>query len=80
MGDAETMKREQPYTTEAEYYPDGTQKRFYRKVEQPYPQVYQLIVGLSLVAIALCTLTITYQLSEPRQCDDNLRSSLFQRR
>jgi hypothetical protein len=61
-----------PYTTESEYYPDGTQKRYYQKVEQPYPQVFQLIVGLSLVAIALCTLTITYQLlEEPRQCDEN---------
>jgi hypothetical protein len=40
------MKQEQPHIIEAEYYPDGNQKRYYKKVEQPYPQVFQLIKGL----------------------------------
>jgi hypothetical protein len=63
------MKQKQPHTTEAEYYPDGTQKRYYTKVEQPYPQVFQLIVGLCLVAIALSGIAITFYLSQ-RSCEN----------
>lgn len=64
-------KNEQPHTIEAEYYPDGTQKRYYKKVEQPYPQVFQLVVGMSAIAISLCLLTITYQSSQSSYCQEN---------
>lgn len=65
------MKQQQPHTVEAEYYPDGTEKRYYKKVEHPYPQVFQLVIGMSAIAISLCLLTITYQSSQSNHCRDN---------
>ena len=60
-----------PYTTESEYYPDGTQKRYYHKVERPYPQMFELIVGLSLVAIAVSLITIIFQQNQCRTTTQN---------
>jgi hypothetical protein len=64
------MKQEQPHIIEAEYYPDGNQKRYYKKVEQPYPQVFQLIIGLCAVAIAMSGIAITFYSSQ-NQCYEN---------
>jgi hypothetical protein len=68
------MNQEQPHIVEAEYYPDGTQKRYYKKVEQKFPQIFQLVIGLSAIAIALSALTITYNISNTRSCDGNISS------
>ncbi len=65
------MKPEQPHIIEAEYYPDGNQKRYYKKVEQPYPQVFQLIISLCAIAIAMSSIAITFYLSQSNHCEQN---------
>lgn len=68
------MNKEQPHIIEAEYYPDGTEKRYYKKVEQAYPQVFHFIIGLCAIAIAMSGIAITFYLSQSNQCQENYDS------
>lgn len=60
---------QQPRIIEAEYYPDGNQKRYYS--EKAYPQFLQLIIGMSALIIAISTTTIMVQ------NNDSARTSRF---